>query len=114
MDDDDDLRRLTEMSLVHVGKFECYTAESGEAALQLLHHQPDLILLDVMMPGMDGIETFREIRKAGCDATIIFLTGRSSVEESGDLIALGALGVIAKPFNPMGLPDDIRKMVEGT
>jgi len=101
------------MSLELVGDFEVELAVSGAEGLakagSLL---PDLILLDVMMPGMDGPATLRALREQPRTSGIpvIFMTAKVQSHEIAQYLALGALGVIAKPFDPMSLPDQVRRL----
>jgi DNA-binding NtrC family response regulator len=80
-------------------KFEAEGAASGEAALELLKEKPfDVVVLDMKMPGgMDGIETFREMRKIQPQAEVILLTGHASVETSIEGMKLGAFDYLLKP-----------------
>ena len=102
------------MSLRGVGKWEAREAEDGQAALDALAEEiPDLILIDVMMPGMDGPTTLGKIREnpAWTDIPVIFLTAKVQKDDLQRYLDLGARGVIAKPFDPMTLPDEVRKVL---
>ena len=115
VDDEPDIRKIGLMSLTAVGEWEAREANSGQAALDALAEEiPDLILLDVMMPGMDGPTTLSKIREnpAWADIPVIFLTAKVQTNEVGRYVALGARGVIAKPFDPMTLPNDVREVLE--
>ncbi len=110
VEDEADIREFAEFALEDEG-FELLMCESGQAALEkVTEFKPDIILLDVMMPAMDGPTTLQEIRKiAEFQVTpIIFLTAKVQPHEVQSFIALGAVDVIAKPFDPMELPDQIR------
>ncbi len=110
VEDEEDIRTLTNIALSLDG-FETTLAESGEDALSHLQaKRPDVILLDVMMKGMDGLETFREMKKIHDNLLVIFLTARVKREEIDNYLALGAAGVIAKPFNVTELGSIIRKI----
>ncbi|WP_417480906.1 response regulator [Maricaulis sp.] len=101
------------MVLEDLGGFEVRHFLSGQAALEALpDFAPQLLLLDVMMPGMDGPETLRRIRELpeGRDLPAIFMTAKAQVHEQDEYIAMGALGVIVKPFEPISLSDTIREM----
>ena len=76
--------------------------------------RPDLILLDVMMPDMDGTATFGELQQLPetRDIPVIFLTAKVQPQEVSRYLSLGACGVIRKPFDPLSLPDRIRSIVE--
>ncbi|HZI11668.1 MAG TPA: response regulator, partial [Myxococcus sp.] len=89
-------------------------ASSGAEALEkAAAEKPDLILLDVMMPVMDGPTTFAKLRaqEATAHTPIIFMTAKIQKQEVARYLELGALGVIGKPFDPMTLPQEIRKLV---
>jgi len=112
VEDDPDIRTVACLALEDLAGFHLDVCESGIQALETAPgSHPDLILLDVMMPGMDGIETFRGLRKfPHLDAVpIVFMTAKVQQHEVEHYKQLGAAGVIAKPFNPMTLPDEILK-----
>ena len=114
VDDDDDLRLIGEMALANVGGFQVHCARSGEEALELAERTPpDVILLDVMMPGLDGPSTFERLRERPTTAAIpvIFMTAKVQTHELERYQALGATGIIPKPFDPMTLSDQVRKLV---
>jgi CheY-like chemotaxis protein len=118
VDDEPDIRRIGQMSLRAVGKWEVALAASGAEALVLvaaaaLGGRPDVILLDVMMPGMDGPATLAALRSDEATAAIpvIFMTAKVQQHEVERYLALGAAGVIKKPFDPMTLPDQVRRIV---
>ena len=114
VDDDNDLRRIAQISLKNVGKWTVLLASSGVEALKIAReHNPDVILLDVMMPGMDGPTTLSELRRNRGTASIpiIFLTAKVQTHEVDDYIDMGAIGVITKPFDPMRLPEEIVQML---
>ncbi|MBJ6766106.1 response regulator [Myxococcaceae bacterium JPH2] len=114
VDDEDDIRTIGQLSLSRVGGWQTVLASSGaEAVEKAASESPDLILLDVMMPGMDGPTTFGKLRAQPSTATtpIIFMTAKIQKQEVARYLELGALGVIGKPFDPMTLPQEIRKLV---
>lgn len=116
VDDDPDIRAIVLFSLESLGGFEVLSCESGALALQLVgEFNPDLCLLDLMMPEMDGEQVFAKLREQ--DATrnipVIFLTAQALEETRARLCSLGALDVIHKPFDPLKLPDLIRDAVNG-
>lgn len=116
VEDDPDIRAVAELALVDVGGFEALLCESGQQALdQIDDFNPDLVLLDVMMPGMDGPETLRALRDrpAGLPAPVVFMTARLQPDEIKEYRAMGAIGVIPKPFDPMTLGDQIRDLYAG-
>ena len=110
VDDDADIRQITEMSLIHVGGWKVSLASSGAEALDKVND----IKLDVMMPEMDGPSTYLELRKlAGLSETpIIFVTAKVQRQEVIRYLELGASGRISKPFDPMTLPDAIYEITK--
>ncbi len=112
VDDEADIREIVEISLSLDPAFAIHSCSSGEDAIAALAARPtDLILLDVMMPGMDGPATLTRLREGddGPDVPVIFLTARAEASERDRLLALGAIGVIAKPFDPMTLAALVRR-----
>jgi CheY-like chemotaxis protein len=115
VDDERDILEVAKMCLELVGGFEVTCCESGQAALEILARQtPDLILLDVMMPQMNGPETLTELRKLPHLKTVpvAFMTARVQAVEVKSYLKLGATGVIPKPFDPMQLSGEVRKIWE--
>jgi CheY-like chemotaxis protein len=114
VDDDDAIREVAQMALEIVGGFTVDTASSGsDAWTKVQREPPDAVLLDVMMPGMDGptlLAHFRaDPRTRGIP--IIFLTAKIQAGDRRDLDGLDIAGVIGKPFDPMKLPDDISRLL---
>jgi CheY-like chemotaxis protein len=115
VDDENDVRRITRLSLSRVGKMDVTDAESGPEAVQkALLERPDAIVLDVMMPSMDGPTTLAELRGRPETAAIpvIFLTAKVMASELERLRALGAAGVLTKPFDPMTFAGEVRAILE--
>ena len=115
VDDENDLREVIQLSLEMVADWRVTTSADGETAVAMaIAQRPDLILLDVMMPGMDGPATLRRLRAAAptCDIPVIFLTAKVQRTDVLDLHQLGANGIIAKPFDPMTLPNQIDELLE--
>lgn len=111
VDDEPDIREIVRLSLAVVGGFDVLQAGSGmEAIEQAPAYAPDLIILDVMMPGLDGTATFKELRKLEglADTPIAFMTARATDTDYQRLRDLGAIDVLVKPFDPMALPDQVR------
>lgn len=111
IEDEPDIRAIAVVSLRDVGGFTVETASSGREALRMVgSFKPDAILLDVMMPGMDGPETLQELRKKPETARtpVIFMTAKVQSHEIGAYRKLGALDVIPKPFDPMELAGQVR------
>lgn len=109
--DDHPASRMTAAALLAVEGYEVLEAENGPAALnKVIENKPDVILLDVMMPGMDGPETLRELRKfPELEQTpVVFMTAKVQPQEVQEYLAMGALAVIAKPFDPMTLAEELR------
>ena len=116
VDDEPHVRRVAELSLARVGKWTVILAASGaEAIVAAEREQPDLILLDVMMPGMDGISTLSALQAclALAGIPVVFMTAKVQEREIERYLGLGAAGVIRKPFDPMTLPDHIRRILAG-
>ena len=116
VDDEPDIREIAALSLGLDPLVEVREAASGAAALELLSKEewaPDLILLDVMMPGMDGPEALGRLRDIpGQKRTpVIFITARAQAHEQARYMSLGALGVITKPFDPMSLAAEVRGLL---
>jgi CheY-like chemotaxis protein len=117
IDDEPDIRRIGEMSLAAIGKLKVILASSGTEGIELARaHKPDVILLDVMMPGLDGPATLQRLRADPAVSTIpvIFMTAKVQRAEIDRYLALGAQGVVPKPFDPLDLPARVRALVEGT
>ena len=111
VDDDPSIRAVAKVALEKLGKFTLLSCASGEEAIASIpEFAPDMILLDVMMPGMDGLETLRRLRQlANLDTTpVVFMTAKVQPREVEDYRALGACDVIVKPFDPMQLADQLR------
>jgi CheY-like chemotaxis protein len=106
VEDEPDIRLIAELALESIGGFTLEVCESGADALAKgQHFAPDLLLLDVMMPEMDGPTTLQALRRLpGLEATpVIFMTAKVQAQEIAEYRDLGALDVIAKPFDPMTL-----------
>jgi len=111
VEDEPDIQAIAEMSLQVVGGFDVALCSSGDEALEKAEGiAPDLILLDVMMPGMDGPTTLMKLREIEAlnDVPIVFMTAKAMTAEIAELKELGAVDVIPKPFDPMSLPDQVR------
>ncbi len=108
VEDEPDIQAVVRLSLEMVGQFQVEVCGSGEAALKRVKgFSPELILLDVMMPGLDGPATLAALRADPSTASIpvIFMTAKVQPQEVQHYKSLGALEVIAKPFDPMQLPE---------
>jgi CheY-like chemotaxis protein len=110
IDDEDDIREVAGLSLETVAGWEVVLADSGAQGLaRAAEHQPDAVLLDVMMPGMDGPTTFRELRKNPITSHIpvILLTAKVQSSDQKRFADLGVEAVLFKPFDPLNLSDQI-------
>jgi CheY-like chemotaxis protein len=115
VDDEADIRSIVEFALEDEADVQLRLCASGAEALQAAaEHRPDLVLLDVMMPGMDGPTTLQRLRGLpGMDQVpVVFVTAKVQPQELEQFKALGAAGVIAKPFDPMQLADQVRTHFE--
>ncbi|MBM3617242.1 MAG: response regulator [Alphaproteobacteria bacterium] len=113
VEDDPDIQAMTKLTLKRRGGFDVRTADSGNAALkELKKNPPQLLMLDVMMPGMDGPATLRAIRELpeGGSIPAIFITAKVQKHEVAAYEAMGCIGVISKPFDAMTLTDTIQEM----
>ena len=117
VEDDESIRALTELIFSLAGDGIVRTAASGEEALAALEsgYKPDVILLDVMMPGLDGPTVLALLREMPLHSStpVIFMTARAHARQRDRLLSLGAIGVITKPFDPTTLAADIRGYLAG-
>ena len=114
-EDEPDIQAVAKLALEMVGGFKVLICENGlEALKQVKDFAPNLILLDVMMPGMDGPTTLKHLRATPATASIpvIFLTAKIQPTEVAQYQAMGALTVLAKPFNPMTLAAQVKQAWE--
>lgn len=114
VEDDADIREIANLSLSLTGEFEIVQSEDGQAAVaQIETFTPDVILIDMMMPGLTGPETLEEIRKVPhlSETPAIFMTARTRDEDVAALRALHRVDVISKPFDPMSLPEEIKTIL---
>lgn len=114
VDDDELLREVAKVSLEMVGGWEVLTAGSGaEGHATAVRERPDALILDVMMPGMDGPSTVLALRgdPATADIPVIFLTAKVGGEGRQQWAHLAVAGVIAKPFDPMALPAEVARLL---
>ena len=111
VDDEPDIRAIVEMALQAVGGFTVTLCQDGREALEKAPRaRPDLVLLDVMMPGMDGPQTLEALRRVPglAGVPVVFVTAKVQPAEIARFRELGAADVIAKPFDPMALSDQVR------
>ncbi len=114
VDDEEDIRTIGKLSLEAVGKFETIIASGAAQGIELARAaRPDLILMDMMMPGMDGLTALARIQ-SDPDLRLIpvlFMTAKVQRSEVEHYLSVGAIGVIHKPFDPMTLPDEIHRIL---
>ncbi len=116
VDDEPDIREVATLALELDGSIVVESAGSGAEALARLDAAaapPDVIMLDVMMPVMDGPAVLAELQKQPALAAVpvVFITARAQAHEQARFLALGAAGVITKPFDPMTLAQELRAIV---
>jgi len=113
IDDEDDIREVARLALEALGGFSVAEASSGGDGVRLAADlRPDLILLDVMMPGMDGPATLRALRATPATAPIpvVFMTAKVQRHELEQYKALEAQGVLSKPFDPLTLAAEVKAL----
>lgn len=111
VEDETDIFQIIQLALEVVGGLETFGFQSGGEALSKVQViQPQLLLLDGMMPEMDGASVLRELRRLnGFQSTpVVFLTAKSDPTHTGQLYALGASAILFKPFEPMSLAAELR------
>jgi CheY-like chemotaxis protein len=111
VEDDDDIRRIVRLSLEKIGKMTVDLVSDPALAIDsMIAFRPDLVMLDWMMPGMDGPALLRKMREVPETRAlpVVFVTAKASQRELAELRALGAAGAISKPFAPKDLPDQLR------
>jgi two-component system, OmpR family, alkaline phosphatase synthesis response regulator PhoP len=112
IDDEADIREATQICLEITGQWDVLTASSGREGLETaIAQQPDAILLDVMMPGMDGLTTFQTLQAHPTtqNIPIILLTAKAQSTERRQLQQLNVAAVITKPYDPFSLSDQIER-----
>lgn len=115
IDDEADVRAVVRACLEDIAGWEVITAESGkEGLVQVIKNSPDAILLDVMMPGMDGLEFLSVLRNYAKEATlpVVLLTAKINLAEPKELSSLNVRGVIAKPFDPFLLVEQFANFLD--
>ena len=114
IDDEDGIREIIQICLEAAAGWDVLTAASGSEGLATAQaEQPDAILLDVMMPDMDGPTTFRQLQanRATQHIPTILLTAKAKISEQQQFIDLGVTGVITKPFKAQDLVNQIRQIL---
>ncbi len=115
VEDEPDIQEVARIALELAGGFTVKICSSGEEAVGIaVDYAPDLILLDVMMPGMDGPTTFQALRELAplAETPVIFMTAKVQPNEVVQYKEMGAINVIPKPFDPMTLSSTIMEMWE--
>ncbi len=114
IDDDRDIREVAKTTLELVGGFTVIVAESGQRGVAAAQEvKPDAIILDLMMPDMDGQETLAQLKRSSqtTDIPVIMLTAKVQARKE-ELVAKGAAGVLVKPFDPMRLPSQVCEILK--
>ncbi|MDD8058422.1 MULTISPECIES: response regulator [Shewanella] len=115
VEDDESIRVIVEMALADLSGYTLVSCDGGKSALtQIDQFTPDLILLDAMMPGMDGLQTLIELRKKPhCQhIPVVFMTARIQQTEKQEYLNAGAVDVIEKPFDAMTLGDKLNTIYQ--
>ena len=113
VEDDEDIQRIVRMSLERVGGFTVRVVGDPMLAIDAItEFKPDLVMLDWMMPGMDGPTLFKQMREnaATRELPVVFITAKASPRELDELRSLGAVGTISKPFAPKDLPGQLKEI----
>jgi DNA-binding response OmpR family regulator len=111
VDDQRDIRSIVGLALGKIGGFQVKVCESGQEALENAEaFAPELLLLDLSMPGLDGVATLKALRSRGVSAPAVFFTARLNAKDAEGYRELGVLGVIPKPFDPLKLGAQLREM----
>ncbi|WP_322407094.1 response regulator [Idiomarina sp. PL1-037] len=111
VDDEPDIQAIAKLSLEKVGGFTSLICSSGHEAIdQISGFKPDIVLLDVMMPDLDGPNTLKQLQEKNLlnDTPVVFFTAKVLNSEIEELKELGAEDVISKPFDPMTLPTQLK------
>jgi len=111
VEDDEDIQRIVRVALERVGKMTVAVVGDPTQAIETMaEFRPDLVMLDWMMPVMDGPTLFRQmkLRPETRALPVVFITARASQRDLDELKTLGAAGIISKPFSPKDLPDQLR------
>jgi two-component system, OmpR family, response regulator len=115
VDDDPAMRLVASIALEQVGGFEVLLAQGGLEAIECAReNKPDAILMDLVMPDVDGPDVLQTLRQheSTDKIPIIFHTAKTDPSEVRDMLALGAKGVIGKPFDPAALAEEIERILE--
>ena len=113
VEDDEDIQRIVRLSLEKIGKMTVEVVGDPMVAIErITAFKPDLVMLDWMMPGMDGPALYRKMLETPevKSLPVVFITAKASERELNELRTMGALGTISKPFSPKDLPDQLRAL----
>ncbi len=111
VEDDEDIQRIVRMSLERIGKMTVEVVGDPTVAIEkMVVFRPDLVMLDWMMPVMDGPTLFRQMktRPETSALPVVFITAKAAQRDLDELVSMGAAGTISKPFSPRDLPDQLR------
>jgi two-component system, OmpR family, response regulator len=111
VEDDEDIQRIVRMSLERVGKMTVEVVGDPTQAIEAMKRfAPDLVMLDWMMPAMDGPALFKAMKQQPETSAlpVVFITAKAAQRDLDELTKMGAVGTISKPFNPKDLPDQLR------
>lgn len=117
VEDDEDIAEVASITLTDLGGFTIHHCLSGKEALEAFpDFQPDLVLMDVMMPQMDGLETYEKLRtmEDAKDIPIVYMTAKAQTHEQKKYQEMGAIGIIVKPFDPFTLCEQVTELWEKT
>ncbi|MDV3350185.1 response regulator [Leptolyngbyaceae cyanobacterium CCMR0082] len=115
IDDEDDIRDVAQVALETIGGWRVSTASTGpEGLAQMQADPPDVVLLDVMMPDMDGIEVFKRMRAESQiqDIPVLLMTAKTQAADQQRFLSLGVTAIITKPFKVMLLADQIAEILD--
>jgi CheY-like chemotaxis protein len=112
-EDENDIRELVVICLEFAGWDVTAVPTGADCVMAVRDHAPDAVLLDVMMPGQDGPATLAQLRAdpATAEVPVVFLTAKHRAREVEQLVELGAVGVIGKPFDPLGLAREVSALL---
>jgi two-component system, OmpR family, response regulator len=113
VEDDEDIQRIVRMSLERIGKMSVeVVTDPMKAIAAITAFKPDLVMLDWMMPGMDGPTLFKKMKEDPQMSVlpVVFITAKAQSRDMAELMALGAAGTISKPFSPKDLPEQLRQI----
>jgi CheY-like chemotaxis protein len=113
VEDDEDIQRIVRMSLERVGKMTVEVVGDPTMAIDAMTtFKPDLVMLDWMMPRMDGPALFRQMKlhPETRALPVVFITAKAAQRDLDELTAMGAAGTVSKPFSPKDLPDQLREI----